>query len=135
MIPDTTIVRDLTPSARVFGIEYQDLIFVLSLFLPIGFLVWLIFPPLIINFDAVTLLGGKAGGEPPQFNLTPWVPTFFLWIVISLSYLKIREGKPRGYLLDFYQELNDFFELLAGSDPHFWEGGRPDTEIDRYWLD
>jgi len=135
-LPNTMIVRDLTPTARVFGIEYQDLIFVLALFLPLAFLVWVIFPPWVLTLDIFALLGSKRSNAPLSFNLVPWLPSFLLWLMLAIFYLQFRQNQPRGFLQDLLGEVANWLEASTGGpDPNHWEGGRPDTQVDQYLLE
>ncbi|WP_287127796.1 hypothetical protein [Candidatus Cyanaurora vandensis] len=134
MVPDTTIVRDLNPTARIFGIEFNDLLFILALFIPVCFAIKLFFPPILLNFDVTHWLGGKPSPIPPTLDLVPWGPGGLLWLFISAVYLQVRQGKPRGFLKDVYREIQDALEAIS-YNPHYWEGGSPDLEADCYWYD
>ena len=133
-IPDTSIVRDIRPTARVYGIEITDVLILMGAIPVALLLVWATFPALDVAIDVGGYLGGQKLPNPPVINLVPWLPGAFLWLLFGVVYLGFRRNRPLFYLKDWYQELNEAIERMNGVNPNIWEMG-PDFEIDAYELE
>jgi hypothetical protein len=133
---DTSIVKGLTPSASIFGVDLVDAFFLLALFFPSYILAGFICPPLRFNADPVAWFGGPHNPNAAVADLSPMVPGIALWLTLSFVYLAIRANKPRGYLPDLFAEISGAFAVFLGdSDCNSWEAGGPDVTADRYVLD
>lgn len=131
--PDTTIVRDLSPSARVFGFEWIDLGVALGMFLPIMIVVGVVFPKFEIPLDPSGFFG-FASPNPQKLNLVPWVPGFILWTLLGGGYLFLRQGKTAGFLGDFLEEVGSAVKQMSNEgNSRIWDN-LPDLEIDSYEL-
>lgn len=133
-IPPTRLVRDVRPTARIYGIDIIDLFVLAGAFLALLTVVSVIVPPVVITLDIGSWFGAPPMAGAPTWNLVPWVPTPVLWVCFSLLYLIIIKNKPQGYQLDVLAELYAGTELLQGSNTSIWEVG-PDLEIDAYELE
>jgi|GEM_PF-1522395 hypothetical protein len=132
---DTSVVKGLTPSASIFGVDLVDAFFLLGLFFPSYILAGFICPPLRFNADPVAWLGGPHNPNAAVVDLSPMLPGIGLWLVLSLIYLAIRANKPRGYLPDLFEEIIRGFQVfLSDPDQNSWDAGGPDLKADRYVL-
>ncbi len=132
-IPSTKLVRDVRPTARIYGIDIIDLFVLAIAFLVIFIAVSIIIPPVEISVDIGAWFGAKPNANAPTMNLVPWVPAPVLWIFFSLIYLLVIKNKPQGYQMDVLAELYAGTEKLQGVNTSIWEVA-PDTEIDSYEL-
>jgi hypothetical protein len=135
---DTRIIKGIQPSARIFGVEWSDAIAVMLLPLATFPLSWIILPPMPIYFNLYQSLGVKGIASVPTspFDLNPVLPGVFIWIMLGLFYLGLRQNKPDGFLSDLYYEATEGIEiLLSDEDTNSWEVGLPDVRIDTYLLD
>lgn len=132
--PDTAIVRDLSPSARVFGFEWIDLGVALGMFLPIMIVVGAVFPAFEIPLDPTGFFGFPSP-NPQKLNLVPWVPGLAMWGVMAGGYLFLRQGKTAGFLGDFSAEVASALKVMSGEgNPRLWDN-LPDTDIDSYEIE
>jgi hypothetical protein len=133
---DTSVVKGLTPSASIFGVDLVDAFFLLGLFFPSYILAGFICPPLRFNADPVAWFGGPHNPNAAVVDLSPMVPGIALWLTLSFIYLAIRANKPRGYLPDLFEEIIRGFQVfLSDPDQNSWDAGGPDLTADRYVLD
>jgi len=133
-IPDTYIVREINPTARVYGIEITDILVMMGAIPVILLVVWTSFPPLDIPVDIGGYLGGTKLPDPPTINLIPWLPGGFIWLACGAIYLSFRRNKPLYYLKDFWKEVNEATVRVEGINPNIWEMG-PDFEIEAYEIE
>ncbi len=133
---DTSIVKGLTPSASIFGVDLVDAFFLLGLFFPSYILAWAICPPLRFTADPMAWFGGPSNPNAGVVDLSPMLPGIMLWLVLSFLYLAIRANKSRGYLPDLWEEIIRGFQVfLTDPDQNTWDAGGPDIRADRYVLD
>jgi hypothetical protein len=133
-LPSTRLVRDIRPTARIYGIDITDLFVIAGAFLVIWLAVSVIVPPVIITIDIGSWFGAPPMPGAPTWNLVPWVPAPVLWVCTSLLYLVVIKNKPQGWQKDVAAELYAGTERLQGRNTGLWEVG-PDTEIDAYELE
>jgi hypothetical protein len=133
-IPDTYIVREINPTARVYGIEITDILIMMGAIPVILMVVWVSFPPLDIPVDIAGYFGGTKLPDPPSINLIPWLPGGFIWLGCAAIYLEFRRNKLLYYLKDFWKEVNEATGRVEGINPNIWEMG-PDFEIEAYEIE
>lgn len=132
---DTQIVKGLEPSARIFGVEWVDALAVMASTVVIFPVAWIVCPPLPFVFAPLVWIGVHGFTASAAFDLNPVLPGALTWVLLSLSYIKIRQDRPDGFLLDLFWEAAEGLEtLFSDTNPNCWDVGRPDTTLDTYLL-